>query len=194
MGSFLKRAFDFFLSSFGLLLFSFPALVFVFLIKAEDGGPIFYFQERWGKGGKRFKAYKFRTMLPGADKTWGLKQAEENDVRVTRIGKFLRATAMDELPQLVNILKGDMSFVGPRALAVGEVEPSRPFFTERHRIRPGLTGPAQILVPRDAPLESKFEHDLDYVNRHSLGLDFKLLFTSLWVTLRGKWESRQKKV
>ena len=194
MGSFLKRAFDFFLSSFGLLLFSFPALVFVFLIKAEDGGPIFYFQERWGKGGKRFKAYKFRTMLPGADKTWGLKQAEENDVRVTRIGKFLRATAMDELPQLFNIWKGDMSFVGPRALAVEEVSPSVPGFDGRHQIQPGLTGPAQIFSSRDATLAEKFRYDLEYIQNRTFFDDLKLIFLSVWVTLRGKWESREKKI
>ena len=194
MGSFLKRAFDFFLSSFGLLLFSFPALAFVFLIKAEDGGPIFYFQERWGKGGKRFKAYKFRTMLPGADKTWGLKQAEENDVRVTRIGKFLRATAMDELPQLFNIWKGDMSFVGPRALAVEEVSASVPGFDGRHQIQPGLTGPAQIFSSRDATLAEKFRYDLEYIQNRTFFDDLKLIFLSVWVTLRGKWESREKKI
>lgn len=190
----MKRGFDLLLASLGILIFSPSAVLFALLLKSEDGGPIFYFQERWGRGGKKFKAYKFRTMVPEADKTWGLKPAQENDHRVTRIGKFLRATAMDELPQLLNIWKGDMSFVGPRALAVGELNPSVPAFFDRHQIQPGLTGLAQVYAPRDASLEEKFRYDLDYIQNRSFWGDLRLLFLSVWITLRGKWESRGKKI
>ena len=190
----MKRFFDFLLASLGIILFGLLAVLFTFLVKLEDAGPIFYFQERWGRAGRKFKAYKFRTMVAGADRKWGLKPAKENDERVTRVGRFLRATAMDELPQLINIWKGDMSFVGPRALAAGELSPSFPGFYERHKIQPGLTGPAQVYAPRDASLEEKFRYDLDYIQNRTFGGDLGLLFLSVWITLRGKWESREKKI
>lgn len=144
--------------------------------------------------GKKFKALKFRTMIPKADLAGSLIPAKENDTRVTKIGKFLRATAMDELPQLINILKGDMSFVGPRAIAVQEINPAFPKFYERHQVRPGLTGPAQIAVSRDATFEEKFRHDLEYIQIRSFVGDLKLIFLSFWITLRGRWETRQKKI
>lgn len=190
----MKRIFDFLLASFGMLLFAPFAFLFSILVKLEDRGPIFYIQERWGRAGSRFKAYKFRTMVPDADLRWGLKPASENDERVTRIGRFLRATAMDELPQLINIWKGDMSFVGPRAMAAEEVDPGTPGFSERHQIRPGLTGPAQVFAPRDASIHEKFLYDLHYVRQHSFWGDLKLIFLSVFITLRGKWESRSKKI
>lgn len=189
-----KRLFDILLSTIGLIVFSPLGFILALLVRYEDDGPIFYFQERWGRDGEKFKAYKFRTMTPGADQIWGLKPAVENDHRVTQIGKFLRATAMDELPQLLNIWKGDMSFVGPRALAVGEVTSSVPDFFDRHKIQPGLTGPAQVFAPRDASLQEKFRYDLAYIENRSFWGDIKLLFLSVWITLRGKWESRERKI
>ena len=190
----MKRLFDIVLAALGIVFFSPLMLIFALAVRQADNGPILYFQERWGKNGKKFKAYKFRTMVVDAEQKWGLKPAEENDERVTRIGKFLRVTAMDELLQLVNILKGDMSFVGPRALAVGEVDRSIPGFLERHQICPGLTGPAQVYAPRIATLEEKFRYDLDYIRNRTLGGDLKLIFLSVLITLRGKWESREKKI
>ena len=190
----LKRVFDAGLATTGLVVFSPLAFLFSLAIKGEDRGPLFYIQERWGREGRKFTAYKFRTMVDGADRKWGLKPVEENDGRVTRVGKFLRATAMDELPQLINIWKGDMSFVGPRALAVGGPDPSVPGFRERHRVRPGLTGPAQVYLPRDASLEEKLRYDLDYIKHRTFLGDFKLIFLSCWITLEGKWESREKKI
>ena len=190
----MKRIFDFLLSSFGIFLFSPLALLFALWVKFEDGGPIFFTQERWGKGGIKFKAYKFRTMAPDADIYGRLKPTLENDERITRIGRFLRATAMDELPQLINIWRGDMNFVGPRALAAEEVDPGIPGFSERHQICPGLTGPAQVHASRDASIHEKFRYDLNYVHRHPFLGDLKLIFLSLWITLRGKWESRSKKI
>ena len=118
---FLKRPMDVIFSAF-MLLISIPLSLAIALgIKMADGGPIFYRQERWGRNGSRTTSYKFRTMVPNSDHDYGIKQASENDSRITRVGKILRATGLDELPQLLNIFKGDMSFVGPRSLAVGEI-------------------------------------------------------------------------
>ena len=190
----LKRLFDAALAGAGLLIFSPLAILFAILIKLEDNGPIFYIQERWGLSGKKFRALKFRTMIPTADSLGTMRPAKENDARITKTGKFLRATAMDELPQLVNILKGDMSFVGPRAIAVQEMDPAFPRFYERHQVRPGLTGPAQISVSRYATLEEKFQHDLEYIRTRSFTGDLKLIFLSFWITLRGRWETRHNKL
>ena len=172
-------------------------------IKMEDGGPIFYSQERVGRGGLLFKSWKFRSMVPDAYKRFGPLQASSNDPRVTRVGQILRGTAMDELPQLWNIFRGDMSFVGPRALLPGEIEvngsgemvPLEKIsgFEERHQIRPGLTGLAQVFVPRDIPRPQKFRYDLLYIKNQSLWLDLKLIGLSIWISLRGKWEDRGRK-
>jgi lipopolysaccharide/colanic/teichoic acid biosynthesis glycosyltransferase len=199
-----KRLFDIFLSSMGLLI-SLPLwILFSLLILIEDGWPIFYFQERVGKNGKIFKALKFRSMVKDAEKATGPVQAKEDDPRVTRIGKILRNTAMDELPQLLNIFKGDMSFVGPRAIRPEELEVNGnpqvmkiediSGYDDRQSIRPGLTGWAQIRLPKDAPLEEKFKYDLVYVQEQNLWFDLKLIFLSFWVTFRGKWESRENKI
>jgi len=199
-----KRPFDLGLASFGMIL-SFPLwLVFGLMIRITDRGPVFYLQERVGRGGKIFKAIKFRSMVKDAEKTAGPQQAAKNDPRVTKIGKFLRATAMDELPQLINIIKGDMSFVGPRALRPQEREvvgngevidlSHFPGYEKRHSVRPGLTGIAQITLPPDAPRQEKFHYDLFYIEKKSLWLDLKLLFLSFWITFRAKWGSQEKKI
>lgn len=179
-------------------------ILFCLLILIEDGWPIFYSQERVGKKGKIFKALKFRSMIKDAEKGVGAVQAKENDSRVTKIGKILRNTAMDELPQLINIFKGDMSFVGPRAIRPEELEVNGnpqvkkvediSGYYDRQSIRPGLTGLAQIRLPKDAPLHGKFKYDLVYVQKQNFWFDLKLIFLSFWVTLRGKWESREKKI
>lgn len=201
---FLKRPFDFLLSLTGII-FSSPLWILIgLLIVLEDGWPVFYFQGRVGKGGKIFKAMKFRSMIKDAEKDTGPVQAVENDPRITRIGKILRATAMDELPQLVNILKGDMSFVGPRSLRPKEREvygnPDEtsiedvPGYKERLAVRPGLTGVAQVYLPTDALRKEKFRYDLDYIKNPSFLFDLKLIILSFWITFRGKWQSREKKV
>jgi lipopolysaccharide/colanic/teichoic acid biosynthesis glycosyltransferase len=199
----MKRLFDIFLSSLGLILSSPLWLLFSLAIKLEDRGPVFYRQERVGKGGRIFNALKFRSMIKDAEKESGPVQAIENDPRVTKIGRILRATAMDELPQLLNIFKGDMSFVGPRALRPKEKEvhgnPDEtniediPAYKDRLTVRPGLTGLAQVYLPTDALRSEKFKYDLLYIKKQSFLLDLKLIFLSFWITFRGKWESRQKK-
>jgi len=199
-----KRTFDIFLSSLGILI-SFPLwIIFSLAIIIEDGLPIFYRQERVGKNGKIFEVLKFRSMIKNAEKEGEPIQARENDPRITKVGKILRATAMDELPQLLNILKGDMSFVGPRALRPQEVEvrgnpkvlriEDIPGYKERISVRPGLTGLAQVYLPADAPRKDKFRYDLLYIKKQSFLLDLKLIFLSFWITFKGKWESREKKV
>ncbi len=201
---FLKRPLDIFLSSAGLILSAPLWILIAALIKLDDGGSIFYGQERVGRGGRRFKSWKFRSMVPDSDEKFGPLQARDRDTRVTRVGQFLRATAMDELPQLWNIFKGDMSFVGPRSLLPEEIEVNGrgeliplekiPGYVARHRVRPGLTGLAQVYAPRDIPRRHKFKLDLLYIRKQSFWLDLRLIALSFWITFRGKWEHRGTKL
>jgi lipopolysaccharide/colanic/teichoic acid biosynthesis glycosyltransferase len=200
----LKRPFDVCLAGLGLVL-SAPLWALIALaIRLEDGGPVFYAQERVGRGGRRFRGLKFRSMVPDADRRFGPRQAGERDPRVTRVGRLLRATAMDELPQLWNIFRGDMSFVGPRALMPAEIEvrgdgiavriEDVPGYEARHRVRPGLTGLAQIFADRDIPRRHKFRLDRLYIRRQSFWLDLRLIALSFWITVRGTWERRGRKL
>ena len=198
----MKRLFDIALSGIGLVASAPVWAVVAAAIKFEDGGPIFFTQPRVGLHGRTFRAFKFRSMTPGAA-VLPARQAEANDPRVTRIGRLLRATAMDELPQLLNIFRGEMSFVGPRPLAEGEVEVGSgdfvrleqiPGYVERHAVRPGLTGVTQVFARRDLPRARKFRFDLFYVRRASLCLDLRLIALSFWITFRGRWEDRGRKV
>jgi lipopolysaccharide/colanic/teichoic acid biosynthesis glycosyltransferase len=196
----LKRPFDACLAGLGLLL-SAPIWGLIALaIKLEDRGPVFFRQERWGRGKRPMRVYKFRTMIPSADRT---VQATEDDPRVTRVGRILRATALDEMPQLLNIWTGEMSFVGPRALPMNERQVREDGlevsdeqiagFDERLRVRPGLTGIAQIWAPRDIPRRHEFKYDLFYLKKQRFGLDLKLIALSFWITFRGRWEVRGRK-
>jgi lipopolysaccharide/colanic/teichoic acid biosynthesis glycosyltransferase len=200
--SVLKRAFDVALAGAGLVASAPLWVIFAAAIKLEDGGPVFYSQERVGFGGRVFDALKFRSMRPDAEAGIGAVQAVEDDPRVTRIGRFMRRTAMDELPQLWNIFRGDMSFVGPRALRPGEVESSGgaplrldqvPGYEARIAVRPGLTGVAQIYAPRDVPRRQKFRYDRLYVRQQSMSLDLRLILLSFWISFLGTWESRGRK-
>ena len=199
-----KRAFDVTLSGMGLLASAPLWAVIAIAVKLEDGGPVFYSQQRSGLNGLPFDVRKFRSMIPDAEARVGAVQASEHDPRVTRVGRLLRATAMDELPQLWNIFRGDMSFTGPRALRPGEIEAlgaggvelleDVPGFEERASVRPGLTGIAQIFAPRDIPRRLKFRYDLLYVRRQSFWLDLRLIGLSFWITFRGTWEARGSKL
>jgi lipopolysaccharide/colanic/teichoic acid biosynthesis glycosyltransferase len=172
-------------------------------VKLEDGGDVFYSQERAGKDGRVFRVYKFRSMIQNAEAGVGALQASDNDPRVTRVGRWLRATAMDELPQLWSIFVGDMSFVGPRALRPGEIEvvgdgrpvalEDVPGYARRSSVVPGLTGVAQIYAPRDVPRRQKFRYDRLYIDRQSFWLDLRLMALSFWITFRGRWEVRGRK-
>ncbi len=193
----LKRAFDIALSGFGLVG-SLPLWGLIALaIKLDDGGPVFYGQPRVGKGSRVFQGLKFRSMIPDGDFKWGALPAAEDDPRITRVGRILRATAMDELPQLWNILKGDMSFVGPRPEWTELVKTFRqeiPSFDRRHIVRPGLTGLGQVYGHSESPREHKLRYDLLYIQKQSFLLDLRLVFMSFLVTFAGKWEARSAKV
>ncbi len=199
-----KRVFDAGLAALGLLG-SLPLWGAIALaVSLEDRGPIFFRDRRVGRRGRVFDVVKFRTMVPDADRLFGPKQAGENDPRVTRVGRFLRATAMDELPQLLSILRGDMSFVGPRALRPGEIHirgdgrpvllETIPGYRERHAVSPGLTGVAQVYADRDISPRQKFRYDRLYIRRQNFWLDLRLIALSFWITFRGRWEHRGRKL
>ena len=199
----MKRVFDVALSGVGLIVSAPLWAAFAAAIKLEDGGPVFFTQDRVGRGGRTFTALKFRSMRPDAEALSGAVQATEHDPRVTRTGRFMRATAMDELPQLWNIFRGDMSFVGPRALRPGEIEAGSdgtltrledvPGFGHRVKVRPGLTGLAQVYARRDLPRRQKFRYDRLYVERGSWGLDLRLILLSFWISVLGTWGARGRK-
>jgi lipopolysaccharide/colanic/teichoic acid biosynthesis glycosyltransferase len=199
-----KRSFDMIVAATGLIVFSPIAFVIAVAIKLADGGPVFFTQDRVGRDCRVFTAYKFRSMVVDAERLTGAVQATENDRRVTRVGRILRATAFDELPQLWNILRGDMSVVGPRPLRPGEADTTAdgvqlplsaiPGYQARHRVRPGLTGIAQVYAPRDLPRTGKFRYDLLYQRKAGFCLDLRLILQSFWITARGRWEDRGRKV
>lgn len=180
---FLKRPFDFILSIIGMVI-SFPLwLISGFAIWLEDKGGIFYLQERIGKNSRFFKVIKFRSM----------REESGNNSRITNVGRILRVTALDELPQLINILKGDMSFVGPRPPVPQEVQLGQEELRIRFTVRPGLTGVAQILLPKEAPILEKAQYDIWYIKNQSFSLDLYLIFLSFLVTFRGRWEVKRDK-
>ncbi|KYQ86222.1 MULTISPECIES: sugar transferase [Thermoactinomyces] len=182
-----KRAFEI-VFSVALLLFTLPVLVLTMIaIKLESPGPVFYKQERVGLNGKRFEIIKLRSMRTDAEKN-GPQWAAKNDPRVTRVGKFIRKTRIDELPQLINILRGDMSLIGPR--------PERPVFTEkfdkeipgfkkRLLVKPGLTGWAQVNGGYEMTPAEKFELDMFYIQNQSFKMDMQILFRTVWVVVSG---------
>jgi lipopolysaccharide/colanic/teichoic acid biosynthesis glycosyltransferase len=199
----LKRGFDVVIAAVGLLGSAPLWAIIAAAIKLEDGGPVFFTQPRVGRRGVPFTAYKFRSMIPEAASA-PPRQATEGDPRVTRVGSVLRPTALDELPQLWNIFKGDMSFVGPRPLVPGEIEArgegrtvlleAIPGYEARHAVTPGLTGLAQIYAPRDVRRAAKFRLDRLYAQRASFWLDLKLIAVSFWISARGRWEHRASKL
>ena len=198
-----KRALDLALSGFGVLLSAPLWALIAAAIKIDTRGPVFYGQPRVGEGGRIFRVLKLRSMIDDAEKDTGPLPAGEDDQRVTRVGRVLRATAMDELPQLWNIFLGDMSVVGPRALRPEEIDidsagrpvplQAIPGFAARSAIPPGLTGIAQIYARRDVSRRQKFRFDRLYIRRQSMLLDVRLILLSFWITARGTWEAREKK-
>lgn len=180
----IKRAFDIFLSAFGLIILS-PLMILISLaIFLYDRGPVFYRQTRYTKNGKTFRILKFRSMIPNAEKDGVARLAAEKDDRITPVGKFIRATRLDELPQFFNILSGDMSFVGPRPERpeiADEYEKELPEFAFRLRVKAGLTGYAQIFGKYNTTSYDKLKLDMIYVENCSLMMDLKLLLLTLKV-------------
>ncbi len=187
----LKRVFDFVISSVALILLAPLMAITAFAVKRDSPGPALFEQVRVGLGGKPFKIYKFRSMRQDAEADGKAQWAQKNDQRITRIGKFLRMTRLDELPQLYNVLRGDMSLVGPRPerpeFVKGLCE-EIPFYMERHSVRPGITGWAQTSFTYAATIEDtkvKLEYDLYYVKNYSLFLDLLVLIQTFRVAVRG---------
>jgi sugar transferase (PEP-CTERM system associated) len=186
-----KRMIDVFVAFLGLILSAPVALLTAIAIKLDSPGPIFYWQERVGQNERPFTLIKFRSMVPNAEKGVGPVWAEENDCRVTGVGAIIRKLRIDEIPQMVNVLKGEMSFVGPR--------PERPFFVERlkqtipyydlrHTVKPGITGWAQISYPygdSDHDAIEKLQYDLYYIKHMSPIFDVQIIFESVKVILFG---------
>ena len=190
----LKRAFDIFFGSL-LLVTTFPAMVLAAIaikIEGRGSGTIFFRQERVGFNGKLFTILKFRSMVPDAETDGRAQWAAENDNRVTRVGSVLRRLRIDELPQILNILKGEMSFIGPRPERpefVAELEEQISYYGERHCVKPGLTGWAQLCYPYGASVEDakqKLQYDLYYVKNHSLWFDALIFLQTLEVVLWGR--------
>jgi len=184
-----KRIFDVAVS---LVLFALALPVMIvtaIAIRLESRGPIIYRQQRVGSGGKPFEVLKFRSMSADAEKDGQAKWAAAADPRVTRVGRFIRLTRIDELPQLVNVIRGEMSFVGPRPerpYFVDKLSSQVPFYAARHTVKPGITGWAQVRFPYGASVEDavrKLEYDLYYVKNHSLLLDVIILLETVRVVL-----------
>lgn len=176
----IKRLLDFILSLFGLVVLS-PLLAIVAIaIKLESKGPVVFKQDRLGLNGKVFKIYKFRSMCVGAEKS-GVYETK-GDARVTKVGKFIRATSIDELPQFVNIIKGDMSIIGPRPTLTYHPWPFEEYTYEqrkRFNVRPGVTGWAQINGRKDVPWSRRIEYDIEYVDNLSFGFDLRIFFRTV---------------
>ena len=179
---------------FALLIGIFAAPVIVLaaiIVKLESKGPIFFIQERIGEGNKKFNIVKFRSMTTDAEKD-GPQWASKNDNRVTKFGKIMRATRIDELPQLWNVLRGEMSFVGPRPereFFIQQLEKEIPYYNLRHTVKPGLTGWAQVMYPYGASVEDayrKLQYDLYYIKHHSIPFDVKVLLKTVTIVIFGK--------
>lgn len=176
MSKFFKRLFDIIASASGLIFLSPVFLILIYLIRKNLGEPVFFTQERPGKDGKPFKMIKFRSMRDVVDKDGNPLPDSE---RLTPFGKKLRATSLDELPELWNVLKGEMSLVGPRPLLMSYLPLYNEFQNRRHEMRPGVTGWAQVNGRNALSWDEKFAHDIWYIDHYSFGLDMKILFLTV---------------
>ena len=179
-----KRILDLLLGIIGLILTSPLWLYIIIRIKSEDHGPVFFIQERVGKDGKLFRMYKFRSMVMGAEQKGAGVFVSAEDKRITKIGRFIRKTSIDELPQLINVLKGEMSVVGPRPTLAYQVKRYNERQRRRLSVKPGITGWAQINGRNTMTWPEKIELDLWYIDHWSIGLDFKIIGKSIWSVLK----------
>lgn len=177
----MKRLVDIIIASIALLLLLPIFLLVAYKVRKNLGAPIFFYQERPGKNGKLFKMIKFRSMKDAFDRE-GNPLPDEN--RITPFGQKLRSTTLDEMPQLINVLKGDMSIVGPRPQLVEFLEHYTPEQMRRHEVKPGMTGLAQVSGRNNLDWEDKFKLDIEYVDTHTLGLDFKIMLRTVLVLLK----------
>ena len=183
MYRFFKRFFDIIISFLGLVILSWLLLITAIAIKIESRGSVIFKQDRLGKGGKVFKIYKFRSMCVGAEHTGSGVYSGKGDARVTKVGKIIRATSIDELPQLLNILKGDMSLIGPRPPLTYHPWPVEEYTKEQFKmfsVRPGVTGWAQINGRKDVEWHRRIELNCWYTENVSFILDLKIFFISIF--------------
>lgn len=185
----IKRILDIIFSFIGIIILSPIFLLVAIAIKIDSKGPVIFKQKRLGKDGKEFNIYKFRSMVVGAEKIGTGVYSKKGDSRVTKVGKFIRMTSIDELPQLVNILKGEMSFIGPRPVLTyhpWKLEEYTKEQAKRFNVRPGITGWAQIHGRKQVEWEKRIELDNYYVKNISLFLDLKILLKTVKVVLSAK--------
>ncbi len=183
----LKRLIDLIVAVIGLILAAPVILIVAVLIKLESPGPVLFAQDRVGLNGKVFKIYKLRSMVQDAEKN-GARWADKNDARITKVGKFIRLTRIDELPQFLNVMKGDMSFIGPRPerpVFVEQFNQQIPGFVNRLQVKPGITGWAQVNGGYDITPQQKLELDMVYIHRHSPWMDMKIIWKTIKVVLTG---------
>ncbi|MDO6355566.1 sugar transferase [Caloramator sp. CAR-1] len=183
---FIKRLFDFLLSLILLIVLSPLFLIIAILIKLDSEGEVFFRQERAGLNGKPFMIYKFRTMVKNAEKIGDGYYTGENDPRITKIGRFLRKTSLDELPQLINILKGEMSIIGPRPTLMYQVEKYDDFQRKRLLMKPGVTGLAQVNGRNSLSWPERIKYDVYYVENWNLWMDINIFFKTFLVVLKGE--------
>ncbi|ADL50666.1 sugar transferase [Clostridium cellulovorans] len=184
----MKRFLDIFLSLIGCVIGIPIVIITCIVVVLESKGNPIYTQERLGKDGQAFKLYKIRSMCTDAEKN-GPKWADKNDSRVTRVGKFIRKTRIDEIPQLFNILKGDMSIVGPRperSVFTFEFQKEIPTFINRLQVKPGLTGLAQVNGGYDITPKEKLKHDLEYIENRNFSMDFKIILKTALIVFNHK--------
>ena len=165
-----------------IILLAFPMIIIALAIKIDSKGPVVFKQERLGKNGKVFKILKFRSMCVGAEQMEGGVYSNNNDVRITKVGKFLRKTSLDEIPQLFSVLRGDMSFIGPRPPLTYHPWPLEKYTNEQRRmfdVRPGITGWAQINGRKDVEWNKRIRLNVWYVDNVSLWLDIKIIFKTV---------------
>ena len=179
----IKRAMDVFFSAILLMLGAIPLLIVALVVKLESKGPALFKQERLGMNGKVFRIYKFRSMVVGAEKQGSGVYSGKNDARVTKVGKIIRATSIDELPQLINILKGEMSFIGPRPALTYHPWPFEEYTDEQKKmfaVRPGVTGWAQVNGRKEVEWPRRIEMNVWYVENMSFVLDLKIFFKTIF--------------
>lgn len=188
----LKRTLDILFSIFVLIVLLPIWVLVAILIKLTSKGPIFFIQDRPGKNKNIFKVYKFRTMKPGSEKMTKGKEVLSDDGRVTKIGKFLRRTKIDEIPQVINILKGDMSLVGPRPERIASLDDYDEEISKRLNVRPGITGLAQVSGNIYLDLNDRYRFDVYYVEHYSFLLDIKIIVRTFLVVILGEDRFKNK--
>jgi len=181
-----SRVADLLIAAAALLLLAPVLAVAALLIRLEGGGPVIYRQRRVGRHGEEFELLKLRTMVAGSDPVGVGTVVARDDPRVTRVGRFLRRTSLDEIPNLVNVLRGEMATVGPRPTIPSQVRDYTPFQHRRHEVRPGITGWAQVQGRAGIPWEDRIELDVWYVDHRSLALDLRILGRTIGLILTGK--------